>query len=159
MPQRTLKLKLSHNKRSDLRVSIGIAKDKNATHPEHEFAPQPLNGWPLFGNRKNNVGEVPLAGPGDDTPLEIGIDLTPLFKQMELNPDADARLFLRFSSANKSDATGVLHACAIRSYDNNGKFIRESAVEITDGNFDKTPLLIETSLHNGAKRHGDANSY
>jgi hypothetical protein len=147
IPQHTLKLKLSHNKRSDLRVSIGIAKDKNATQPEHEISPQPLNGWPLFGNRKNNVGEVPLAGPGDDTPLEIGIDLTPLFKQMELNHNPDARLFLNFSNGNKSDAIGTLHTCAIRSYDNHGKFIRESTVEIPDGNFDKTPLLIETSLH------------
>jgi hypothetical protein len=112
-----------------------------------KISPQPLNGWPLFGNRKNNVGEVPLAGPGDDTPLEIGIDLTPLFKQMELNHNPDARLFLNFSNGNKSDAIGTLHTCAIRSYDNHGKFIRESTVEIPDGNFDKTPLLIETSLH------------
>jgi hypothetical protein len=145
IPQRTLKLKLSHNKRSDLRVSIGIAKDKNATQPEHEIAPQPLNGWPLFGNRKNNVGEVQLAGPGDDTPLEIGIDLTPLFNQIESNPDAS--LFLRFSCAEKGDASGTLHACAIRSYDNNGKFIQESPIEISDGNFSKTPLMIKTSFH------------
>ncbi|MFN4942531.1 MAG: hypothetical protein ACK5G9_01920 [Akkermansiaceae bacterium] len=151
IPQHTLKLKLSHNKRSDLRVSIGIAKDKNATQPENEMSPQHLNGWPLFGNRKNNVGEVPLAGPGDDTPLEIGIDLTPLFKQMELSPNPDARLFLNFSNENKSDAIGTLHTCAIRSYDNNGKFVRESTVVISDGNIDKTPLLIETSLHNIAK--------
>ena len=50
LPQRTLKLKLACNKRSDLRVTIGIAGDKNATKPEHELAPQALNGWPLFGN-------------------------------------------------------------------------------------------------------------
>ena len=85
LPQRTLKLKLACNKRSDLRMTIGIAGDKDATKPEHELAPQALNGWPLFGNRKNNVGEVPLAGPGDDSPLELGIDLTPLLNK--LGPD------------------------------------------------------------------------
>jgi hypothetical protein len=145
IPQRTLKLKLSHNKRSDLRVSIGIAKDKSATKPEHEFAPQPLNGWPLFGKPKNNVGEVPLTGPNDDTPLEIGIDLTPLFNLSDSN--TDGRLFLRFNNAEKSNASGTLHACSVRSYDNKGKFIRESAVDIPDGNFGKTTLVIETSIN------------
>jgi hypothetical protein len=66
---------------------------------------------------------------------------------MELSPNPDARLFLNFSNENKSDAIGTLHTCAIRSYDNNGKFVRESTVVISDGKFDKTPLLIETSLH------------
>lgn len=147
IPQRTLKLKLSHNKRSDLRVSIGIAKDINATKPEHEYAPQPLNGWPLFGKPKNNVGAVPLAGPNDETPLELGIDLTPLYDLLESDPNSDARLFLRFSNADKSDAAGTLHACAIRSYDKNGKFIRESTVEIPDGNYGKNPLLMETTTN------------
>ena len=146
LPQRTLKLKLACNKRSDLRVSIGIARDKKATKPEHELEPQVLNGWPLFGNRRSNVGAVPLAGPSDDSPLELGIDLTPLLNK--LGPDAtwDGRLFLRFSSAEKSDATGLLQACAIRSYDAKGAFVRESVVEISDGAFGNKPLTIETIL-------------
>jgi hypothetical protein len=45
IPRRTLKLKLTCDNRADLRVTIGIARDKDATAPEHEFAPQPLNGW------------------------------------------------------------------------------------------------------------------
>jgi hypothetical protein len=148
LPQRTLKLKLACNKRSDLRVTIGIAGNKDATKPEHELAPQALNGWPLFGkNRKNNVGQIPLAGPGDDSPLEIGIDLTPLLDKLSPGLDGDGRLFLRFSSAEKSDATGMLHACAIRSYDAQGAFIRESVVEVKDGTFGNTALSIESVLH------------
>ncbi len=129
-----------------MRVSIGIAKDKNATQPEHELAPQPLNGWPLFGNRKNNVGEVPLAGPNDNTPLEVGIDLTPLLELSGSDYDLDGRLFLRFSNAKKSDASGMLHACAIRSYDAKGGFVSESPIEIPDGNFGKSVLRIEAPL-------------
>jgi hypothetical protein len=148
LPQRTLKLKLACNKRSDLRVTIGIAGNKDATKPEHELAPQALNGWPLFGkNRKNNVGQIPLAGPGDDSPLEIGIDLTPLLDKLSPGLDGDGRLFLRFSSAEKSDATGMLHACAIRSYDAQGAFVRESVVEVKDGTFGNTALSIESVLH------------
>ena len=146
IPRLTLKLKLACNKRSDLRMTIGIASDKNATKPEHELAPQVLNGLPLFGQRKNNVGEVPLAGPGNDSPLELGIDLTPLLNQLGTTSGGDGRLFLRFSSADKSDATGVLHACAIRSYDAQGAFVSESVVRIADGTFGKTPLTIEAVL-------------
>ena len=146
VPRRTLKLKLSHNIRSDLRVTIGVAADKNATKPDHEFAPQHLNGWPLFGERRKHVGEVPLAGPEDESPVELGIDLAPLLDK--LGPDAaeSSRLFLRFGSAEKSAATGLLHHCTIRSYDAKGGFIRESAVEIQDGNFGKAPLAIEAIL-------------
>jgi hypothetical protein len=147
VPQHTLKLKLSHNKRSDLRVTIGIASEKNATQPEHELVPQVLNGWPLFGNPKNNVGAVPLAGTDDNTPLELGIDLTPLFNLLKPDVNNTGRLFLRFSSADKSNASGKLESCAIRCYDKNGKFIRESTVEIPDGNFSKTTLNIETTFH------------
>ncbi len=147
IPQRTLKLKLTCDNRSKLRVTIGIAADKNATKPDHEFAPQHLNGWPLFGKPSNNVGDVPLAGPDNDTPLEIGIDLTPLLNQLGSDADSDGRLFLRFScSGKKGDATGILHACAIRSYDAQGVFVREPVVETRDGNFGKTPLTIETTI-------------
>jgi len=146
IPRSTLKLKLACNKRSDLRVTIGIAGDKDATKPEHELAPQALNGWPLFGKPKNNVGEVPLAGPGDESPLEVGIDLTPLLSKLGTKSAGEGRLFLSFSSAEKSDATGVLHACAIRHYDDKGAFIRESLINVQDGTFGKNTLTLTTVL-------------
>jgi hypothetical protein len=147
IPQTTLKLKLTCNKRSDLRVTIGIARDENAKAPEHELAPQVLNGWPLFGkNRKGNVGEVPLAGPGDDTPLELGIDLTPLLEKLGTDDKGKARLFLSFASADKSDASGKVQACTIRNYDKKGTFLRESTIEIKDGTFSQSPLTLETLI-------------
>jgi hypothetical protein len=146
IPQRTLKLKLSHSIRSDLRVTIGVAADKNATKPDHEFAPQYLNGWPLFGERRNHVGEVPLAGPGDDSPVELGIDLTTLLDKLGADAAEGSRLFLRFACADKRAATGLLHSCTIRSYDAKGSFVREAAVDIKDGSFGKSPLTIEAIL-------------
>ncbi|PAW84349.1 MAG: hypothetical protein B9S29_03930, partial [Opitutia bacterium Tous-C2FEB] len=134
------------NKRSDLRVTIGIAGDKDATKPEHELAPQPLNGWPLFGKPRNNVGEVPLAGPGDESPLEIGIDLTPLLGKLNAKSAGQGRLFLSFSCDEKSDATGLLHACAIRYYDDKGTFLRESPVKVQDGAFGKKTFTLTTLL-------------
>jgi hypothetical protein len=126
-------------------MTIGIASDKNATKPEHELAPQALNGWPLFG-KKDNVGDVPLSGPGDDKPIELGIDLTPLLKKLGSDAGGDSRLFLRFGRATRSDASGRLHACAIRSYDAQGTFVSESAVEVPDGSFGQAPLVLETIL-------------
>ena len=143
VPRHTLKLRLACDNRSALRVTVGFARDRNATQPDRELAPQPLNGWPVFGNGKDFVGEVPLAGPGDDSPLEIGIDLTPLIGGSE----TDGRLFLRFGCAEKSTATGLLYACSLRSYDAGGSFVRESNVKIPDGAFGRTPLTLETTLH------------
>ncbi len=145
LPQRTLKLKLSCNNRSALRVTIGIARDKVAAKPEYEITPQVLNGWPLFG-KGNNVGTVPIAGPGDDTPLELGIDLTPLLKQLGPNADGKGRLFLRIARSEESEATGALHSCAVRSYDDKGAFLHESTIDVKDGAFNSAPLIVETIL-------------
>jgi arylsulfatase A-like enzyme len=43
-------------------------------------------------------------------------DLTPLLNKLGSGANAEGRLFLRFSGAEKSDSTVVLQACAIRSY-------------------------------------------
>lgn len=144
-PRKTLKLKLSCSDRTDLRMTIGIAGDEKATSAVHEIAPEAFNGWPLFG-KGGNGGHVPMAGPEDSTPLEVGIDLTPLWD--ELGPDADGkgRLFLKLTRADGSEATGELHECAIRSYDTKGGFVREAKVEVKEGRFGESPLQIETAL-------------
>lgn len=143
VPRHTLKLRLGCDKRSELRLTIGFARDQNASKPDREFAPQHLNGWPLFGIGRNNVGEVPLAGPGDEKPLELSIDLTPLLGA----EDPEGRLFLRLGCSENSTATGLLHDCSFRSYDACGIFVREATVKIADGSFGDTPLTIETILH------------
>jgi hypothetical protein len=145
LPQHTLKLQLSCNNRSALRVTIGIARDKDAAKPEHEITPQVLNGWPLF-SKGNNVGTVSLAGPGDDNPLELGIDLTPLLQKLGHDADGKGRLFLCIARSEESEATGTLHSCAVRSYDDKGAFLRESTIDIKDGAFNSTPLTLEAIL-------------
>ncbi len=142
IPRRTLKLKLACEKRSDLRVTIGIARDKNATKPEFEVQPQVLNNWPIFG-KGNNVGAVPMAGPDDTTPLELGIDLTPLYQMGDIAPISSNRIFLRFSCSKKSKTLGQVHACAIRTYDEKGNFLRESEIPVENGYFSSEFRQIE----------------
>lgn len=143
-PRQTLRLKLACTDRTDLRMTIGVADDKEASVPEHEFAPEAFNGWPLFGS--SNAGHVPLAGPDNDTPLEVGIDITSLTNK--LTSKKDAQLFLKLSRADGTDATGELQECAIRTYDSNGNFLSESVVKITNGSFGESPLKIETIIRN-----------
>ena len=151
LPSQTLKLKLSCNDRTDLRMTIGIAGDKNAKSAEHEITPEAFNGWPLFG-RGGNGGHVPLAGPKDDTPIEVGIDLTPLLKKLGPSQDDKAKLFLQLSRADGSKVDGELHEAAVRLYDLNGKFVRESAMKIKTGNFGESPLQVNTVIrHLGQK--------
>jgi hypothetical protein len=107
--------------------------------------PEVLNGWPLFGDG-NNVGEVPLAGPGDESPLEVGVDLTPLLEKLGPEAKGEGRLFLRVGRSEKSEASGTLQACAVRSYDDKGAFVGESVVEIKDGGFGGTPLSLDALL-------------
>lgn len=143
-PRTTLKVKLSSDDRTDLRMTIGIAGDKGADASEHEFAPEAFNGWPLFGG--SNAGHVPMAGPSDGTPIEVGIDLTPLLKNLGSDKDGRGRLFIRLSRSDGSDAVGELHECAIRTYDAKGSLLRESKIEIDDGSFGEEQFTVETVI-------------
>ena len=144
MPRATLRLKLSCNERSNLRTRIGIAGDVKAETAQHEMAPEVLNGWPLF--KGSNPGAVPIAGPGVDKPIELGIDVSELFDQLGKDDDGKARLFLDFGRAEKSNAKGHLHACAVRYYDDKGKLIREAPIEIQEGEFGEKALVIRADL-------------
>lgn len=141
LPRMTVKLKLACDDRTNLRMSIGIAGDKEAAAPEHEFAPQAFNGWPLFGN--SNAGHVPMAGPDDNTPLEVGIDISSLLKDLGPDQDGQCRLFLQLSRAGGSAASGELLECAVLNYDDKGGLLGESPLDIGDGKFGKTALKIE----------------
>ncbi len=143
-PRRTLKLKVACSDRTDLRMTIGIAGDKKASAPEHVLTPQAFNGWPLF--RGSNAGHVPMAGPDDNTPLEVGIDLTSLFKDLGPDKDGKGKFFLQLSRADGSDAVGELLECAILSYDANGELLGKTQLDIQDGTFGESPRKIETVI-------------
>ena len=57
LPRTTLRLKLACDDRSDLRMTLGIAGDLDATTAKYETAPEAFNGWPLFGS--SDAGHVP----------------------------------------------------------------------------------------------------
>jgi hypothetical protein len=143
-PRTTLRLKLECTERCHLQTRIGIAGDVNAQSPEHEIRPQVLNGWPLF--KGSNPGAVPMGGPGLDKPIELGVDLSELTTRLKADADGKVRLFIHLGRKEKSKATGVLHACAIRHYDAKGGLIQEVPVEITEGAFGEDELVIAAPI-------------
>ena len=145
IPRMTLRLKLACSDRSDLRVSIGMAKDPKATAPTSEIAPEVLNGWPLFGGL--STGRVPIAGPDDSEPIELGIDLTALAVECGRSAGNKREIFLRLGLAKDSKAEGKVYECAVRYYDAQGKFLRESMLAQHEGNIGTTELKISEVLN------------
>ena len=143
VPRMTLRLKLSCDNREDLRVTVGLSNDPGAAEAEHALSPEALNGWPVFGG--SGPGDVPLAGPGDDAPLELGVDLTPLLASLGAERGERAAVFLTISRAEDSDATGELHEAAVRFYDAAGEFVEEVPIRVGDGVFGEKPLAIRAT--------------
>lgn len=143
-PRWTMRLKLAFSDRTDLRVTIGVSGDEGSTIADHEFKPEAFNGWPLFGG--GNAGHVPIAGPGNNEPIEVGVDLTSLFERLGPDKDGKGKLFVKLGRAGNSDDQGLVHECAIRSYDTSGKFVRESEVKIENGKLGESLLEIEVPI-------------
>jgi hypothetical protein len=149
-PRMTLKLKLSCDDRTDLRMTVGLSSDPKATEPEHTIEPEAFNGWPVFG--RSGPGHVPLAGPDDDTPLEVGIDLTGLLGKLNADSFKRGRLFLHLSRADNSKAKGEIHQASLRYYDAQGSFLKEQALTIDDGSFGENKLTIQATVQRPSKK-------
>jgi len=143
-PRMTLRLILACNDRTDLRLQVGIADDIDADQPDHTISPDAFNGWPIFGG--THPGHVPMAGPDNDKPIEVGIDLTELCEAIENSRDGQARIFLTLSRAEGSEATGELHEAALLVYDDKGQLIREQVIDIPAGSFGEQTLEVNRRI-------------
>ncbi|MFK7790542.1 MAG: hypothetical protein AB8C95_13755 [Phycisphaeraceae bacterium] len=141
-PRITARLKIACDNRTEMRMTIGIASDLNAEQAEHRFAPEAFNGWPLFG--RTHAGNVPIAGPDNLDPIEVGIDLTDLFEAHDSDIN-NARVFITLTRKDGSQATGTLHEAAIRLYDEQGNLQREIPITVGDGTFGEKPLNLSAS--------------
>ena len=145
-PRMTLRLKLACQNRTDLRMVVGIAGDPGATIPTHEYAPEAFNGWLLFGNF--NAGNVPMAGPDDQDPIEVGVDITPLLADLSDGHEGDVRLFLRLGRSDMSKTTGKCLECSVSSYDSDGQLIRETMIDVEEGNWGGKELRLSAIISN-----------
>ncbi|MEM9345907.1 MAG: hypothetical protein AAGB26_04735 [Planctomycetota bacterium] len=145
-PRLTLRLKMTCNDRASLRMTVGLSTHMDTNEAENTIAPEAFNGWPVFG--RSGPGHVPLAGPGDDTPLEAGIDLTPLLDAAgdKLGDHAAVFLSMDLSRAKGSDAKGELIEAGLRRYDAEGVFIDETPVQFDQGAFRDEGIQIKAII-------------
>lgn len=139
-------MRLSCDDRSKLRMTVGLSGLQGEV--VHELKPEVFNGWPLFRNRA--VGEVPLAGPGDEGAIEVGVDLSSLFAKVLSEAKglgkSKGRFFLKIYRADGSKASGELLECALRSYDKEGKFEGESLLKFEGGRFGDAAFELDKKI-------------
>lgn len=143
-PRVTARLKIACDNRNEMRMTLGIAANPEAKAPEHTYAPQAFNGWPLFG--RTHSGNVPIGGPDTTGPIEVGVDLTDLYNQLDADQQHNARFFINLTRKDGSQATGQLHEAAIRLYDTGGNLLREVPMRVGIGAFGEAELKVSTAL-------------
>ena len=109
VPEMTVKLRLSHEKRDKISIRAGIAEYINATTPDYSMTFAPFN---------KTGGPYPMQG-NNNNPLEIGFDITPLLKQTTFEP---VKFFIQIiEDDNDTSANGTLHNWSLIDYRNGTK--------------------------------------
>ena len=105
-PKLTAKVKLTHNCRNKLKVSVGVASDPQAEEPEY------ILNYPIFDFQGGCKAMQGNSGPED---IEFGLDLNLLL--MHIQPDAEARFFLLvYEDDMLAQAEGVINSFSLVDY-------------------------------------------
>ena len=117
-PLRTFKIKMSYSKRSELRISGGIAANLKATSPERTTQ---FEHFKFAGDGDGNGvdAEVPMLGRWADgihyEPMEFGYDMTDLSKSFDTRKPL--KYFLVIESKGTANGNGKVHACSLIDYE------------------------------------------
>lgn len=119
-PLRTIKVNMDYTRRSEMALSVGVAKDLNATAPEFSI---PLHHFQYAGDGKNGntvpAPEIPMLGRWNDgklhdEPMEFGYDLTDLTDQLDAN-DA-LKYFFVINTRSTAQGEGHVYNASILDY-------------------------------------------
>ena len=137
-PNAMLRLKFSFGDRSELRMKIGIAGDGD---PKIWIEPEPFNGMQSLGGR---VGQVPMRGPDDKQPIEVGVDISRLLDSI---PDTKKpRIMLEISGADQSESRGRFEEAELILYTSKGKQIYDQTFDFNPAEFDNAGLRLELEV-------------
>ncbi len=141
-PEKVMKIKMDYNKRSDLKLSIGISTDTSATVPEKTMVCHHFN---YAGN-----GKVPMLGrwaDGNihDEPMEFCFDLTDLMKNMDVSEPYD--FYFKALAKRFTDGDGTIYSVSVVDYasDESGEleyFADISELEINGGDIHYIPVKM-----------------
>ncbi|MGQ1787514.1 discoidin domain-containing protein [Saccharicrinis sp. GN24d3] len=111
-PRRTIKVKMNYSARSELKMSVGIASDINASEPEKLVVCEHFN---FAGN-----GKVPMLGRWNDgimhtEDMEFGYDLTDLTEGYDATQPL--KYFLYMETASGASGTGEVVTMSVLNYD------------------------------------------
>lgn len=113
-PHLTMKVKMSHNSRENIKIRAGISTDLNATLPDHIIE------FPLF-NRQG--GAYDMLGNWTSDPIEVAFDITPLLSFV--NSEANAKYFLMVTEYDYSDvSSGEILSFSVKNSEN--EFVSDS---------------------------------
>ncbi len=132
-PLRTLKILMEYTRRSELKLSAGIAADISAETPEKTVA---FEHFKYAGDGKNLTvaPEVPMLGRWADgelhhEPMEFGYDLTDLSANFDIRKPL--KYFFIIESKGNAIGTGKVHSCSLMDYEVDRQGI-ERAFDIDD---------------------------
>lgn len=117
-PLRTFKIKMEYSKRSELRLSAGIAADINATEPE---ATMIFEHFKFAGDGDGNGvdAETPMLGRWADgmhyEPMEFGYDLTDFSAKFDTRKSL--KYFFIVETKATADGVGKIHNCSLIDYE------------------------------------------
>ena len=119
-PERTIRLKMDYDRRSEIALSVGISTNLEATEPDQtivmhhfQYAGDGHNG------NSNPAPEIPMLGKWADgklhtEPMEFGYDLTDL--SASVDKDKPVKYFFIIKTKNWAQGTGHLYEASIIDY-------------------------------------------
>ena len=122
-PLRTLKVRMDYSRRSELRLSVGIAADTTATEPEATVAMEHFKfaGDGRGAGRKWGLeAATPMLGRWadrrlHDEPMEFGYDLTDLSARFDTR--RPLKYFFIIETRDYAIGTGQLYDCSVIDYE------------------------------------------
>lgn len=116
-PLRTFKFKMDYSRRSELKLSVGVASDPTATEPEEIVAMHHF----IFagaGNDKTDP-EMPMLGRWKDgihyEPMEFGYDLTDISSKFDMRETL--KYFFIIDTKSTAKGTGKVYGCEVIDYE------------------------------------------
>ncbi len=134
-PQLIMRVKMTHNSRNMIKISAGISTDPASALPEHTID------FPLF-NRQG--GPYPMKGNGDNSPIEISLDISALLDNTSPNSQATFYLIINENDPNGTGSGSIIDYAIV---DANQQVYTCTQHNVSLNNNDDTILSIDAAVN------------
>jgi len=137
-PQLTYKIKLKHDLRNQIKVTVGVSTDPNAQYPSYVLD------FPIF-NYQGGAYYMTGGTAEEDKVIEFGLDVTPLLNFIQ--PGQEARFFLLVNERDPDNTgTGEVQSWSVMDYTNGLSMISypQNNIPLTENGL--TLLSLNTAI-------------